>query len=94
MPKLSLLLTAAAVLAATPAHAVQNNTPTGGDACLEQFNECQRGCGPSPSTANPACMKYCEEQVLAKCRSGQGTGAAVKGRVKPGAVQGGTVKSQ
>jgi hypothetical protein len=55
---------------------------TSGDACMEAFQECQRGCGPSPSTANPDCMRYCEEEVLAKCKAG---GAAAKGQtIKPG----------
>jgi hypothetical protein len=58
-----------------------------GDACLEMFYECQRGCGPTPGAANPACIKYCEEQVLAKCRAG---GSAAKGQsIKPGGVKGG-----
>lgn len=57
-------------------------------ACMEAFQECQRGCGPSPSTANPACLKYCEEQVLARCKAGGG--AAAKGQtIAPGAVKGG-----
>ncbi len=55
--------------------------------CMEMFHECLMGCGP-PGT-NPACEKYCEEQVLARCKAG----AAVKGRAaSPGAAKG-TVKS-
>jgi len=68
------------------ATATKAGGPTG-DACLEKFNECQRGCGPSPSTADPQCMRYCQEQVLEKCKSG---GSAVKSQtIKPGAVNGG-----
>jgi hypothetical protein len=69
-----------------------NATKAGGvgetdGACLEKFHECQRGCGPSPGTADPQCMRYCEEQVLARCRAG---GAALKSQaIKPGAVNGG-----
>ncbi len=55
--------------------------------CMEMFHECLRGCGPPGS--NLGCQKYCEEQVLARCKAG----AAVKGRaVSPGAAKG-TVKS-
>ena len=64
---------------------------TTGDACTEMFHECQRGCGPSPSTANPGCMRYCEEEVLAKCKAG---GAAAKGQmIKPGVGVKGGVKT-
>jgi hypothetical protein len=64
---------------------------TTGDACTEMFHECQRGCGPSPSTANPGCMRYCEEEVLAKCKAG---GAAAKGQtIKPGVGVKGGVKA-
>jgi hypothetical protein len=59
-----------------------NGTTTGGDACTEMFHDCLRGCG-SPGS-NPACEKYCEEQVFAKCK---GSSAAIRGRtVSPGAV--------
>jgi hypothetical protein len=62
---------------------------TSGGPCMESFYECLRGCGPTPGS-NPACEKYCEEQVLAKCKGP----AAAKGRVTtPGAVKGG-VKEQ
>jgi len=55
--------------------------------CMEKFNECQRGCGSTPATVNPACMRYCQEQVLEKCKSG---GAALRSQtIKPGAVNGG-----
>jgi hypothetical protein len=55
--------------------------------CMEGFNEYQRSCGPTPSTADPQSMRCCQEQVLEKCQSG---GAAVKSQtIKPGAVNGG-----
>ena len=80
----ALLLSAALALAVTPARAVQHGT---GDAssgsCTEMFHDCLRGCG-SPGS-NLACERYCEEQVLARCKAG---GAAAKGSViKPGAVR-------
>jgi hypothetical protein len=84
---LALMVVVTASAAALPdrsATATKAGGPTG-DACLEKFHECQRGCGPTPGTADPQCMRYCEEQ--AKCRAG---GAAVKSQtIKPGAVNGG-----
>jgi len=79
----ALLLSAALSLAVTPARAVQHGT---GDAssgsCTEMFHDCLRGCG-SPGS-NPNCERYCEEQVLARCKAG----AAAKGSaIKPGAVK-------
>jgi len=78
-----LWLAAALLLAALPAQAVQRGAGTSsGDACTEMFHECLQGCGAPGS--NPACQKYCEEQVLARCKAG----GAVKGMtVKPGALQ-------
>lgn len=55
---------------------------TSDGACTEMFHECLRGCGPPGS--NLACEKYCEEQVLAKCKAG---GAARGSVVKPGTVK-------
>ena len=80
-----LILSVTMLLVATEAHALKSNNSSG-DACTEAFHECLRGCGPKPGS-NLACEKYCEEQVLAKCK---GSGASVKGKaVAPGAVKGG-----
>ena len=88
-----ILLAAAACALSLPdraALALKAGTGAGGATdgpCMAMFHECLRGCGPPGS--NPACEKYCEEQVLARCKAG----AAVKGRaVSPGAAKG-TVKS-
>ena len=80
-----LLVAVTILLTATEAHAVKSNNSSG-DTCTERFHECLLGCGPKPGS-NPACEKYCEEQVLAKCK---GSGASVKGKaVTPRAVKGG-----
>jgi len=82
-----LVVTASAVaLPERSANATKaDDAPSG--TCMEKFNECQRGCGPTPSTADPQCMRYCQEQVLEKCKSG---GASIKSQtIKPGAVNGG-----
>jgi hypothetical protein len=96
-PIIPVLLVALAALAAASDEALAvkaGGAGTSSDgACMEQFHECQRGCGPSPSTANPACLKYCEEQVLAKCKAGGGGGAAMKGKVPKATVTDG-VKSK
>ncbi|MGH6736494.1 MAG: hypothetical protein ACRECX_10510 [Methyloceanibacter sp.] len=92
---LTSVATACAVsLAGREAFAVKaGGAGTSGDACMEAFNECQRGCGPSPSTANPSCMRYCEEEVLAKCKAGGGS--ATKGQtIKPGVGVKGGLKAQ
>lgn len=80
----ALMLSAMLVLAVTPAWAVQQGTgEASSGSCTEAFHDCLRGCG-SPGS-NPACERYCEEQVLARCKAG---GAAAKGRVtKPGTVR-------
>jgi hypothetical protein len=78
----SLLLIGAMLFVTTPAQAVQRDTGTSGDACTENFHECLRGCGAPGS--NPACERWCEENVLAKCKAGA---AAKGGAVKPGAVK-------
>jgi len=57
---------------------------TGEDACTEKLYECMRSCGHPGS--NPACERYCQEEVFKKCR---GTGAAIEGKPvirSPGAV--------
>jgi hypothetical protein len=91
------IVSAACLLAgaAGEAWAVKAGGTGGTDgACLEAFHECQRGCGPSPSTANPACLRYCEEEVLAKCKAGGGGGAAaVKGGIAKPTVKGTLKKS-
>ncbi|HXG80078.1 MAG TPA: hypothetical protein VNJ31_12175 [Methyloceanibacter sp.] len=78
-----LLLASLILLAALPAQAVQRGTGTGSDdACTEMFHECLRGCGAPGS--NLPCQRYCEEEVLARCRAG---GAAKGVTVKPGIVK-------
>jgi hypothetical protein len=75
-------LSALAVAAENAMALKATESGTSDGACTEMFHECLRGCGPPGS--NLACEKYCEEQVLAKCKAG---GAARGSAVKPGTAK-------